>query len=92
LPIGAVISQTPGAGEADKGSTITLLVSKGSEFVVIPNIKLMKAGEAINVIEDLGLKVKKPNIRNWEKKLVKTISPAVGTKVKRGSTITITVG
>jgi len=52
----------------------------------------MKAGEAINVIEDLGLKVKKPNIRNWEKKLVKTISPAVGTKVKRGSTITITVG
>jgi beta-lactam-binding protein with PASTA domain len=59
---------------------------------VIPNIKLMKAGEAINVIEDLGLKVKKPNIRNWEKKLVKTISPAVGTKVKRGSTITITVG
>ena len=92
MPIGAVISQTPGAGEADKGSTITLLVSKGSEFVVIPNIKLMKAGEAIKVIEDLGLKVKKPNIRNWEKRLVKTISPAVGTKVKRGSTITITVG
>ncbi|MFM7491291.1 MAG: Stk1 family PASTA domain-containing Ser/Thr kinase [Actinomycetota bacterium] len=92
LPIGAVISQTPGAGDADKGSTITLLVSKGSEFVTIPNIKLLKAGEAVKVLEDLGLKIKKPNIRNWEKKLVKTISPAVGTKVKRGSTITITVG
>jgi serine/threonine-protein kinase len=92
LPIGAVISQTPGAGDADKGSTITLLVSKGSEFVTIPNIKLLKAGEAVKVLEDLGLKIKKPTIRNWEKKLVKTISPAVGTKVKRGSTITITVG
>jgi serine/threonine protein kinase len=92
LPIGAVISQTPGAGDADKGSTITLLVSKGSEFVTIPNIKLLKAGEAVRVLEDLGLKIKKPTIRNWEKKLVKTISPAVGTKVKRGSTITITVG
>ncbi|MFM8192135.1 MAG: Stk1 family PASTA domain-containing Ser/Thr kinase, partial [Actinomycetota bacterium] len=81
LPIGAVISQTPGAGDADKGSTITLLVSKGSEFVTIPNIKLLKAGEAVRVLEDLGLKIKKPTIRNWEKKLVKTISPAVGTKV-----------
>jgi serine/threonine-protein kinase len=92
LPPGAVISQTPGAGEADKGSTITLLVSKGSEFVNIPNIKLMKAGEARKVLENLGLKLKEPNIRNWTTKLVKTISPVVGTKVKRGSTITITVG
>ena len=92
LPPGAVISQTPGAGEADKGSTITLLVSKGSEFVNIPNIKLMKAGEARKVLEDLGLKLKEPNVRNWTTKLVKTISPVVGTKVKRGSNITITVG
>jgi beta-lactam-binding protein with PASTA domain/tRNA A-37 threonylcarbamoyl transferase component Bud32 len=92
LPPGAVISQTPGAGEADKGSTITLLVSKGSEFVNIPNIKLMKAGEARKVLENLGLKLKEPNVRNWTTKLVKTISPVVGTKVKRGSTITITVG
>ncbi|MBU3752720.1 MAG: Stk1 family PASTA domain-containing Ser/Thr kinase [Candidatus Nanopelagicaceae bacterium] len=92
LPPGAVISQTPGAGEADKGSTITLLVSKGSEFIAIPDVKLAKGEKAVKILRDLGLVVPEPKVRNWQTKLVSKISPKVGTKVKRGSTVTITVG
>lgn len=92
LPIGAVISQTPGAGDADKGSTITLLVSKGSEFVFVPNIFSVNESKAIATLKDLDLKVAVKKVGNKKTKVVTNIAPKVGTKVKRGSTITITVG
>jgi len=92
LPPGAVISQTPGAGEADKGSTITLLVSKGSEFVFIPNIFSVSETKAIAALKDQDLKVVVKKVGNKKNKVVTNVSPKVGTKVKRGSTVTITVG
>jgi serine/threonine-protein kinase len=92
LPVGAVISQTPGAGEADKGSTITLLVSKGSEFVFIPNIFSVSETKAIAALKDQDLKVVVKKVGNKKNKVVTNVSPKVGTKVKRGSTVTITVG
>ena len=92
LPIGAVISQTPGAGEADKGSTVTLLVSKGSEFVFIPNIFSVSEEKAIATLKDLDLKVTVKKVGNKKNKVVTNVSPKVGTKVKRGSNVTITVG
>jgi hypothetical protein len=48
------------------------------------------AGKA--VLESLGLKVKVVSIGNAKKKIVKRVSPAVNTKVLRGSLVTITVG
>ena len=92
LPIGAVISQSPTAGEADKGSTITLLVSKGSEFVFVPNIFSVSEVKAIAALKDLDLKASVKKVGNKKVKVVTNISPKVGTKVKRGSTVTITVG
>jgi serine/threonine-protein kinase len=92
LPVGAVISQTPGAGEADKGSAITLLVSKGSEFVFIPNIFSVSETKAIAALKDQDLKVVVKKVGNKKNKVVTNVSPKVGTKVKRGSTVTITVG
>jgi serine/threonine protein kinase len=92
LPVGAVISQTPGAGEADKGSAITLLVSKGSEFVFIPNIFSVSEAKAIAALKDQDLKVVVKKVGNKKNKVVTNVSPKVGTKVKRGSTVTITVG
>ncbi len=92
LPVGAVISQTPGAGEADKGSAITLLVSKGSEFVFIPNIFSVSETKAIAALKDQELKVVVKKVGNKKNKVVTNVSPKVGTKVKRGSTVTITVG
>lgn len=92
LPIGAVISQTPNAGDADKGSTITLLVSKGSEYVFVPNIFSVNETKAVAALKDLDLKVNAKKVGNKKTKVVTNISPKVGTKVKRGSTVTITVG
>ena len=92
LPVGAVISQSPTAGEADKGSTVTLLVSKGSEFVFIPNIFSVSEEKAIATLKDLDLKVTVKKVGNKKNKVVTNVSPKVGTKVKRGSNVTITVG
>ncbi|MFM8897495.1 MAG: Stk1 family PASTA domain-containing Ser/Thr kinase [Actinomycetota bacterium] len=92
LPIGAVISQTPGAGEVDKGSTITLLVSKGSEFVFVPNVFSVSEAKAIAALKDLDLKPVVKKVGNKKTKVVTNVSPKVGAKVKRGSTVTITVG
>jgi len=57
LPIGAVISQSPAAGELDKGSKVTLLVSKGSEFVFVPNVFSLPQAKAVATLKDLDLKV-----------------------------------
>jgi serine/threonine-protein kinase len=92
IPAGAVISQNPGDGEADKGSTITLIVSKGTEFVFIPNVFALNEEKAVAALEDLELKVVVKKIGNKKTKVVTNIAPKVGSKVKRGSTVTITVG
>ena len=92
LPIGAVISQSPSTGQAPKGSTITLLVSKGSEFVFIPNLFGMAESKAVTTLKSLELKVAVKKVGTKKVKVVTNIAPKVGSKVKRGSTVTITVG
>ena len=92
LPIGAVISQSPSTGQAPKGSTITLLVSKGSEFVFIPNLFGMAESKAVTTLKSLELKVTVKKVGTKKVKVVTNIAPKVGSKVKRGSTVTITVG
>ncbi|MSV39862.1 MAG: PASTA domain-containing protein, partial [Actinobacteria bacterium] len=90
---GAVVSQTP-AGNASipKGSTITLVVSKGSQYVYIPNIFSIEEIKAVRALKDLELKVVVKKLGSKTLKKVTNISPKVGSKVKRGSTVTITVG
>jgi len=92
LPAGAVVTQTPSNGEAEKGSTITLTVSKGTEFVFIPNVFALNEKKAIGALEDLELKVEVKRVGNKKEKVVTNISPKVGSKVKRGTKVTITVG
>jgi len=90
---GAVITQTPaGLVSAPKGSTITLVVSKGSKFVFIPNVYSIETTKAIAALKDLGLKVKVRSIGKKSVKNVTNVSPKVGTKVLRGTVVTITVG
>lgn len=90
---GAVISQVPSGGTPlAKGAQITLNISKGSEFVFIPNIFSLAEGKARSALADLELKVIVKKIGAKKVKAVTNIVPKVGTKVKRGSTVTITVG
>ncbi len=90
---GEVVSQTPaGGGTADKGAKVALVISKGTQFAYIPNIFSIEEAKAIQALKDLDFKVIVKKIGKKSVKKVTNISPKVGTKVKRGSTVTITVG
>ncbi|MEY2814912.1 MAG: hypothetical protein RIS05_660 [Actinomycetota bacterium] len=89
---GEVISQNPAAGAAlPKGAAVEIFVSKGSEFVYIPNVMRYTQEKATALLQDLGLKVSIKKVTKTAK-LVIGITPKVNAKVKRGSTVTLTVG
>ena len=77
---------------APKGSTITLVVSRGSKFVFIPNVYSIETSKAMATLKDLGLKVKVRSIGKKTVKYVTNVSPKIGAKVLRGTVVTITVG
>jgi serine/threonine-protein kinase len=84
---GQVISQDPDSSDAvAKGSKILLSVSKGPEFVFVPNVLGKSKNNATLDLENLGLRV----ITKGSGK-VNNISPAIGSKVKQGSLITLTL-
>ena len=84
---GQVISQLPEKMESiGKGSKINLTISKGPEFVFVPNVLGKNKNDASLDLENLGLRVK---IKGSGK--VNNISPAIGAKVKQGAVITLTL-
>jgi serine/threonine-protein kinase len=97
---GTVVSQVPsGVVSAAKGSTITLVVSRGSKFVFIPNLYSLETCRAAVTLKDLELKYKVLGLRERLRcsgtktnKKVTNVSPRVGAKVLRGTVVTITVG
>jgi serine/threonine-protein kinase len=93
LLAGEVIAQKPlASATADKGSKIYLIISKGSGFAFVPNVFSIDEAKAVAALKDLDLKVVVKKIGNKSIKKVTNVSPKVGSKVKRGSTVTITVG
>ena len=91
IPAGSVISQTPdGTTPVAPGSTVNLVVSEGSASVYIPNVYSLTRLAATTELENLQLKVIVRKIGAG--KHVTNVSPKVGSKVKRGSTVYITLG
>jgi serine/threonine protein kinase len=90
---GEVVSQKPaGGGTADKGAKVALVISKGTAYAYIPNLFSIDEAKAVQALKDLDLKVVVKKIGKKAVKKVTSVSPKVGSKVKRGSTVTITVG
>ncbi len=90
---GIVISQNPnGSQTLPKGTKIAVTISKGSEYVFIPNVLNKTTADATRDLVNSDLKVVVKKIGTKKVKTVTNISPKPGTKVKRGSTVTITVG
>ena len=90
---GEVIAQTPaGGGAVNKGAAVAIVISKGTQYAYIPNLYSIEEAKAVKALQDLGLKVVVKKIGKKTVKKVTNITPKVGTKVKRGSTVTITVG
>ncbi len=93
VAVGAVISQNPDGGiSAPRGSKIELSISKGSAMAFIPNVYSLTQAKATALLQDLDLIVSVKKIGNRAIKSVTDVFPKVGTQVKRGSTVTITVG
>lgn len=57
-PEGTILSQEPAAGtEANKGSYVTVHISKGAEKVYMKNVELETLEDAKRILEELGLTV-----------------------------------
>lgn len=92
VPTGNVISQDPdGSAPIAKGAKVTITISKGPSSIAIPNVKSLSLAEATKILENLGFNVAHKNIGTRKNKVVIGISPKVGTKVKPGSTVTLTL-
>ncbi|CAB4935838.1 MAG: Stk1 family PASTA domain-containing Ser/Thr kinase [Actinobacteria bacterium] len=93
VPLGAVISQSPdGGGSQGKGAAVALVISKGTDFTFIPNVYSLEESVAVKVLKSLGLKYTVRRIGSKKIKHVTNVTPKVGTSVKRGSTVSLTVG
>ncbi len=94
-PENMVIAQSPEAGEeVNKGSYITVRVSKGEQKIYMKNVLLMTEAEARSTIQSLGLKVGKVTTAysdSVEKGKVISQSIAQDEEVKRGDTVNLVI-
>lgn len=91
VPQGDVISQTPADGTGFRGDTVTLIVSKGPLLITVPDVTGQPTQKAQAALEALGLKV---TVRRYFGGLFNTVratDPGKGQKVRRGSTVTLSV-
>ena len=90
---GYIISQSLAAGaEVQEGTEITLVVSKGPEYVVIPKVIGEVEEIAKSKLEELGFVVTvetKTNLGDNEAGTVAEITPGEGTSHIKGSSVTI---
>jgi serine/threonine-protein kinase len=84
--VGTVVSTSPGPGDVDKGATITVNVSNGPETVQLPDVRGMKVDPATKRLEALGLVV---SIEGRIRGTVVGMDPGAGSKVPRGSVVTL---
>jgi beta-lactam-binding protein with PASTA domain len=86
---GLVISQQPGPGTVLKGSTVTLVASKGQPYVSVPDVRGKSAGDAQRELEAAGLVAGRGFDIPGGDNTVISQSPAGGSSVRKGSTVTL---
>jgi eukaryotic-like serine/threonine-protein kinase len=93
VPKGAVVSQTPGAGERiAKDSTVTIFVSTGKPQVTVPDVKGHALTDAVASLAGAGLKANIVYIHSpAPESTVTAQNPAAGDRVLRGSSVRINV-
>ena len=92
---GNVISTTPEAGtKAEKGSTVTMLVSQGTDKKTVPDVRGMADATAQSTIKNSGFNVGTVTYDysdSVEKGLVISQTVTPGSRAAAGTTISITV-
>lgn len=93
VPAGHVISQEPGE-KAEHGSTITLIISKGTQKISVPSVVGHKESEAKSIIENAGLfigTIREVSSDQYEKGYVISQTPTSDTTVDAGTKVDIVV-
>ncbi len=92
VPNGAVISQSPNAGEGHRGDTVTFVVSKGPVLVAVPTgLRGMAVDAATTKLKEAGFQVNVVRVVQGGFGLVLSTDPGGGAMVPKGSTVTIRV-
>lgn len=92
VPEGSVVSQNPNAGiRAEQGSKVTIVVSRGTQRIEVPDVIGLSEEDAKAKIEDAGLKSTVVYELHSGNGTVIAQSPSPGTMVDRNATVTITV-
>lgn len=92
IPRGAIIRQTPNAGETvSRGSTIEVVVSEGPVMVEVPGVVGKQRGDARRILEEAGFKVVENEVLGAFFGTVRAQEPAAGTSAPRGTTVTLTI-
>ena len=91
VPRGDVIRQHPAKGTAPKGSTVTIVVSKGPQYFPMPDVEGMNGSAAEQELRSLGLDVHTVVIPSSSGNTVVGQAPAPGTTMHQGDSATIYV-
>ncbi len=92
-PSGVVFDQAPQAGaELEKGAQVMAVVSSGQQQVSVPRVVGTQLSAAERLLTDLGLQPTDENVQSTRPKgFVVAQDPTDGTKVAKGSTVTLRV-
>jgi serine/threonine-protein kinase len=95
-PKGQVIDQSPSAGSSErKGSTVTVVVSKGPGAVTVPNVVGESKDAAISDLHASSLAARVVTQTTTDANadgLVQKQTPGAGNRLPRGEAVTIFVG
>ena len=90
VPEGAVLTQSPAAGQLERGGTVTLTISDGPRMIQVPSYTGKQVDVARKELSDLGFRVEVKEILGGFFGTVRAQDPSGGT-APEGSVITLTV-
>jgi serine/threonine-protein kinase len=95
-PAGEVIRQAPSAGsELPRGSSVSIVVSKGKQKTKVPNVIGSERAEAVETMREAGLT---PTVQEEETEVTAKVGrvtdqfPPPGSEVEPGAEVTVVVG
>lgn len=91
IAAGSVAEQTPASGLAERGSSVTLTISKGPVMVQVPNVVRKSPEEARAQLEGLGFQVQISELLGGLLGIVQSQDPGSGSMAPEGSVINLRV-
>lgn len=92
---GTIISSDPGAGQrVAVNGTVSVVLSKGPERYKVPNVKGLSQEQASQALADNNLEtgqILQDYSRKWPQGQIMRTDPSVGTPLKRGTAVSLTV-